>query len=1002
MLKYFFKKPVTISMLAVLLVLVGLISAYNIPLKMFGEGFEFKFLNVSIDGYQLSPREADFKIGKPVSELIKTISGIKSVSSYSGSRNTSFSINLNRDTDQKAIYLALENVLEKAGAFLPKNTKYRIHTFDFESNSAALSMMVKKSADASAKEVNKILFEKLEPSLERIEGVANVEIKGIGKDQIIIRLRDSKIKTLNLFPEDIIQTIRSFSEDISVGNISDRDLVISGTISSLEDIKNLAITFNVALKDIADIYSDKKMPRSRYSFDGEMGAGFIQVFKKGDANLVAVCDKVASRIAEFNKKYKDKVEILTYDNQGEAVRDSINILVKSGVIAGIIAFFIVLFFLRDLVITTVVSLSIPLSILGTILWLYFSEQSINLFSMIGLMICIGLVVDNAIVIVESIYSQYIALENSSKAVYYGVKKVVLPIVMGTLTTIGVFLPVMVMSSNEISFFMQKIGFPVCVALLWSLFISVLIVPVFTKILLDIKHSSRKGTKPKPYYQFTSIYRKFLGICLNRKFESILILFLFAGITIVTDSSRVEEKQESTSMWVSLDFEFEKSLSDIQKKDYFDQVENITIKYKKKFDIEQVISSYSSDRFWLGLIRDTTSDISDAAVKNFYKSKFPIIPGIKLDFDMDSDPSSYSKYQESISFFGEKAGTLDKLAKQIMDKYKPLKGVKEVSIKTREKTDQTLQIIPDRLRSNTDTIYNNLAYYLNERHVFTMDDQTEVLVISDKPVDTLFGLRNFPIGPEPKQPLNTLSEFSFTTENENFWRKDGNLNKEITIEFDSSLSDEELAKAKLQVKSISETIVLPTGYNFSKDLFLTKSENILADSILGGVLSLALVFIIMSVMFESIFFPFIILLSVGFAYLGTIWVSFLGNVGESAIAHIGLIVLVGVVVNSGIVLVSLINDYVKDFSLDEAIMKASAERIRPILMTSATTIFGLLPMALGKSNMFGISFGGMGQTIVGGMISSTILTLIFIPIFYKMFFQARIFMTSLISTKLLKS
>lgn len=1010
MLSYLQKKPVTVMMLVLLIIVAGVGSALRLPLEQFGKGFESKRLGVSVYDYNLSPAESDLKVAKPLGSQLKALAEVETVDSTARENRVWFWLKLKSSASIPSAYMAIEGALERAQSYLPDDAKFRIRRFDTNSNRPAMGVMLLNPNNMAVEDFKDLVFNKVIPRVERVKGVANAELEGMGQTVVKIILDHDRIKSLGLRPAKFLNDLKNLGDEVGVGKSGHINFVLKGGVDSVAAIKDFYVTDQVQLKDIAEVVSDRRPAWRQFSYDGQMGVGFLPIHRKGDANLVELCAEVEQVLDDLKQRYEGKVDFVTYRNQGKEIGESLATLSTSGWVAGLIAFVVVFIFLRDVITTTVVAVTIPMAILGTLIWLYFSGLSINLFSMIGIMISIGLVVDNAIVMVEAIDLEMssqdddLPLAGIRPAVVAGAKKVVIPLTMGTLTTVGVFLPVVLMADGQMAFYLRKIGLVISSALLSSLVISVFFIPVIIGLLYRFREQLPwlKRRAPEDRASRPGFYSRLLARLLANPLAAMLALVAVIALSFTVESLRKTEAQGRTSTWQFFNVDVEQGLSDAYKRDYMSVLEAEFLAHKDKFDIEHVITSYSRNRIWMALIRTPGSPHTDEQVIAFFQPRLPVKPGLQLKFSRgweDSPTGEAADYSSRFRISGADSRVLTTIGEAIQQRLSAIPGVKEIAVQEQATTKRDIVIVPEQPQPypyDLERLIKDLNFAMREREIMKLPSGTDVKAVSSRPLENSYQLREFPVG--GNVPLLEVAELSYDRPKSRLRRKNGALSESYSVDFDPALSSKDLREAKANFRAVLTTFQFPPGYGFSRDT-LQLQQRQRADFVFGALMSVVLVTIIMAVLFESVLYPIVILLSIPMAYLGVIWVNIVTGGQIQTVGQIGIIVLVGIVVNNGIVLVARINELAEELPLDTAIVKAGGERVRPIIMTAATTIFGLMPMALGKSNMFGIEFASMGYIIIAGMITSTVLTLLYLPLVYKLFYLMRSFMAQLVGVKM---
>ncbi|MCK4835116.1 MAG: efflux RND transporter permease subunit, partial [Candidatus Aminicenantes bacterium] len=449
--KFSIKRPVTVTMILTAILVVGFISYSRIKLDLIPSGLSAPFLGVWIPYGDANPKEIEEQIVKPVEAEVKTIKNLKRVFSNSSNRGCWFWLEFSQGTDMDLAYTQVSDRLERARPFLPDEIE---HFFirRFRSNDDPVIYMG-ISYDDNVLDPYYVTERFIKMPLDGIKGIANSEIFGLREKYIQIILDTDKIKTYNVDLYPLMQKLMRDNFAMSHGYVyvGKRKYLLrsKSRFTSLEDIRKIEIGNGVRLENIAEVvYDFDEEITSMMRVDGKIAAGLV-LYKESEANTVEVCRNLVEKLEQQFEQYPELkgVNYFIFFNQGEMINDSINNLQTTMLWGGIFAFFVLFLFLRRLRITLMLTLAIPLSLLVSVMLIYTLDWTLNGFTMMGLMVSIGLVVDNSIVITENIYRFSGLGYKTKKAAILGSSEVGLAIIMATLTTIVVFLPLMVMGGN---------------------------------------------------------------------------------------------------------------------------------------------------------------------------------------------------------------------------------------------------------------------------------------------------------------------------------------------------------------------------------------------------------------------------------------------------------------------------------------------------------------------------------------------------------------------------
>jgi HAE1 family hydrophobic/amphiphilic exporter-1 len=656
------------------------------------------------------------------------------------------------------------------------------------------------------------------------------------------------------------------------------------------------------------------------------------------------------------------------------------------------------------------TLAIPLSLLISIMVIYSIGWTLNGFTMMGLMVSIGLVVDNAIVITENIYRFNGLGYGIKRSAILGASEVGLAIIMATLTTIVVFVPLMIMGGDSgMSFYLTRIGAPVIFALGASLFIALIFIPLAStkSIPKNIKIIQASHSK------ITQTYQNSLVKVLKHRFDFLLIIILII-ISQVIPQSKMKKSDSaqggSRDARVICNFPSNYSIEKIDKtlnyiakkireKDSIYHIDHISTRTRNFFGRIEVYLKPDKDKQWYQVIsrkikrilglskykRLTREELTEDIKKNL-----PNIPGVRMRTSW-REQGGGDDNAVSFTLRGYDTTVLENLAIELEKQIKLVEGV--ISVETDIETgNDEIHISVDRDKAfkvgvNPNYIGQLVAFNLRRRKISnyqTPGKEIPIYVKSNpESRDSVAKLKNTFIKTDSgkETTLDSISDFTFHKSQGSIRRENGKSFMEIKI----YIGDTDMKKFRAKMFKILKEFKFPTGYYFEEGGRGRRFREQDSDLSTALIFSIIFVFLIMGVLFESFILPLSVLIAIPAAFVGSYWLMYITGTTFEIMAGIGLVVLIGVVVNNAIVFIDLTNQYRNSgMQREQAILVAGMNRFRPILMTALTTIFGLLPMSIGNTGLVGIPYAPMGITLIGGLISSTFLTLFAVPIFYTYF------------------
>ncbi|MCK4764397.1 MAG: efflux RND transporter permease subunit [Candidatus Aminicenantes bacterium] len=1023
--KFSIGRPVTVAMILLAILVVGFIAYNRIKMDLFPSGLSVPFMGIWVPYRDANPKEIEDQIVKPMEGELKTVKNLRRLFSNSSSNGCWFWMEFVQGTNMDLAYAQVADRVERARPLLPEDQE-RIYIRRFRADDDPIIYMG-ISYDETVVDPYYAADKFIKQAVEGIKGVANVELFGLREKYVQIIVDTDKVKTYRVNLPQLMNNLMRENFAMSNGYVyvgKKKYLLRSKSrFSTLEDIKKIEIGNGVRVENIAEVvYDFDEEMRSIMRVDGKIAAGLV-AYKESEANTVEVSRLINEKLQEqFNNRAELKgVEFFVFWDQGRVINESIENVKTTMMWGGFFAFFVLLFFLRKMRITLMLTLTIPLSLLISVLMIYALGWTLNSFTMMGLMISIGLVVDNSIVITENIY-RFNGLGYSAKrAAILGASEVGLAIILATLTTIVVFLPLMIMGGNSIlSFYLTRIGVPVIFAIFGSLVIALILTPLGSTKAIPKKVEIIQFTHSRvtQWYQTTLV-----KIMKHRLDALIVIVLLIASMAIPAKLIKKSDTSEGGPRDARVICEFpsnynvdkvDKTMAylakKIKEKDEVYHIDHISVRSFKFSGRLEVYLKPNPDTQWYHVIYRKVANLlglsnykrmSREELTEDIKKILPVIPGVKMRTTWrEEEGASESSLTYVLS--GYDIGVLGDLADEIEKQVKLVAGVLAVETDIETGNDE-IHIAADRekafhLGTNPGYLSQLVRFTLGRRKIsnFQTPEKEIEIYVKSKPEqrESVAQLRNTFIKTDSgvDTTLASIANLTYHKSVGNIRRENGKSSLELKVFF----GDEDMEEMGRRLGKIFKNFKFPTGYSYTKGERARMFEEQLADLQTAVIFSLVLVCLIMGVLFESFALPLSVLVAIPAAFVGSYWFLFLTGTTFEIMAGIGFVVLIGVVVNNAIVLIDLINQYRRGgMQREQAILVAGMHRIRPILMTALTTIFGLLPMALGNTALVGIPYSPMGITLIGGLASSTFLTLFAVPLFYTYFDDLRKFFPRLL-------
>jgi HAE1 family hydrophobic/amphiphilic exporter-1 len=985
------RRPVTSLMIFLCFVVIGWISSRLLPLEFFPD-LDAPFVAINIPYPNSTPEEIEREITRPVEEILATIGDIKRMVSDSSENEANIFLEFDWGIDTDVKTIESREKIETIRDQLPRDVERIIIQKFNTSDMPILILRISSNRDLSGS--YDMLNRLLKRRIERIKGVSRVEMYGVNKKQIVIQLMADRIIAHQVDLNRLSEVLRNSNFMVTAGRITDANRRFTvrpmNEINSLEDIDNLIIGENgLRLRDIAQVSFEKpELPWGRHL--NKTYAIGLDVYKESGANIVDVGKRVKTAVGDISQDPKmEGVNLYFMDDMAEGVISSLNELLKAGLFGAALALIFLFIFLRRWSSTFIVALAVPFSLLVTLAFMYFFGLSLNILSMLGLLLAVGMLVDNAVVVTENIsrYQKSSSLKHSS--IITAVKEVALAITAGTSTTAIVFLPNIVSTKNEITIYLKHVAISFCVALGASLILAQTIVP----LLASKVKSSRLNDKKLWIDRVIIRYRKILGWLLRHRKTSVAILLLMLlsiAVPIKFVKKDMFPPQEDRRLRLYYNVNDNYTVERMEKA--VDKIEEYLFANQEKFEIESVYSFYQGD-YALSTILLKKGREAKKSQENISEEISEGLPEIAVGApSFERRRSGGSTDDLNVYLNGSSTKQLIDLSHEIAWSLGKVPGFKDVrSLASAGKKEIQVVVNRDRAKKygfSPQEIANNISVAMrgvNLRRIHDEEGEIEVKVEYQKEdKKNLEQLQNIRLFGDNNSyvKLSTLADFKLTQSPPTIHRE----NRITSIGVSVGLKDITVNEAKEEVRKILGQSDFPAGVSWSFGRSFDFEGEAAKTMLINTLLALALIYFVMASLFESLLFPGAIWISIIFAIVGVWWFLLITGTTFSLMAWIGVLILIGVVVNNGIVLIDHINQLrAKGLKRYEAIVQAGGNRIRPILMTAGTTILSLIPLCFSTIEIGGNGppYYPMARAIVGGLAFSTMVTLIILPTIYTL-------------------
>ena len=992
------KRPVTVTMILVSIILLGTISLMGLPLNFLPQA-EFPFIGVFIPYPNGIPGQVEKEIARPIEEILATLGGVKEVFSHSDADQCFVGVEFDWGRDVNLLRLEVKEKLDQIRPELPSDIQ-EMMLFTFNTNDIPIVEGRISAKDLDLSESYDLIEHRVINRLQRIPGVGQVNIDGVEPADVSIYLKLDKIKEHNVDVGPLFTQLSNSNFNLTVGRVTERglryDVRAVSTIQSVEDIEALPIgDKGLRLRDVAEVtYGSPALSYGRYLNMEPAVAFWIQ--KASGFNTVEVVKNIRTELERINQDPAlEGIDVLMFFDQGEQITNSIKGLFGAGLIGGVLAIGVLYFFLRRIGTTLIVSLSIPISVIGTATFLYFTGRSLNILSMMGLMLAVGMLIDNAVVVLESIYQRMDKGEDAVEATISGTRDVGRAVISATLTSIIVFAPVIFGKQNEMVIWLKEIGITIGVTLVLSLIVSLTIIPLLTTHILK---GGRQSVGRNPWVD--SVRTKYVRVLKWAAVDHpwITAVPIMIGVIVLTGVAigvtgfkpDVEGDRGIRREYLQIRYDFTDNPDYRIVHDYVEQVQDKLWGLQDRYEMEYMYSWYADDNAGTRLYfeKDALSEKDLARYREMLREDLPEMAGVRLELGDESGQGSGMK-RFAVTVHGEDSEYLNVLAAEVKRRIDLIPGVQDVSTDVERGGREVHVMVDGHKASQYGTTPSEIAQIMGitfrgvrlpkiQTHGKELDLWVLLREEDRRSIDNLKSLTVNSIGDRDI----TLDQVAATVMGRGPTRIQ-RVNQRTAVRVNGGYEGEDLGDVLDEVRYTMDSMHFPPGYGWNFGSRIQESQEQQADMAINALLAIICVYMVMACLFESLWHPFVVMFCMPFASLGVIWLMILTNTPFNIMAMIGMVILIGVIVNNGIVLVDHINHYRKQGkSLDEAILLGGEERFRPILMTATTTILGLIPLAVGRGHVGGAETYPMARALIGGLASGTVLTLIMLPTFYK--------------------
>ena len=1007
-------KPISTLMVFLAIMVLGIAAYIQLPVDQYPK-MDPPYITVMATYPGANAADIEENVTKILEDQLNSVDDLKEMTSTSYDNLSVISLEFEWEVNLDEASNDVRDAVDKSMSNLPDDIdRPTIMRF----NTSMMPILIYAvTAEESYPGIDKILDDKLITRLNRVDGVASVIVAGAPERVVYVDLDPNKLDAYNLTLEQIGSKILAENKDISSGNVKmgdmDYTLRVEGEFEESDQIKNIVLgTKNdkiIYLRDVANIRDTLKDITLEQSINRGRG-GVLMVTKQTDANAVAVAKQAKQEIEKTMKELPSDIKFQIISDNSDFIVKSINNLQDSLMYALIFVVLIVFLFLGRWRATFIIALTIPISLIVAFIYLFATGESLNIISLSSLSIAIGMVVDDAIVVLENVTKHIDRGSRPREAAKYGTNEVWLSVIVTTLVTVAVFFPLTLVSGMTGILFKQ-LGWIVCITVCTSTVTAISLTPMLCSQLMKIQEKA--STNKFSFYNFTSrmlekldsVYERLIRWVLVHKSVTILSMFaLFFGSLFLMKLIKTDFMPQNDQNYLNVYAKMQSG-------------QRVEVTKKVALDIDSVIRnsipeitlinlSYGSEEeaSFASMMNSTGNNILNMRlrtvdIKERKRSVFEIADQVRGILKTFPDILQYTVTTSSggsmggntvdIEIMGHDFNTTTNLAHKIATEARQIPGAEDIKV-SRDEDKSELRVIldPDKLARHGLTtsevgsyLRNRIYGYRNSKYKENGEEYDIIVRFDEKYRSTLSEIENIIIvdGKGQKVRLKELGEIQEFFSPPNIERKSKQRILKVSITPAAGVALGDIATAAQGVinklEDVPQDVSMYIGGSYEDQ------QESFSSLIMLLLLSLMLVYIVMAAQFESFKMPFIIMLAIPFAFTGVILALLLTNTTLSIVAALGAIMLVGIVTKNGIVLIDFINLMrERGIRLYDAIALACRSRLRPVLMTSLTTILGMVPMALsvGEGSE---TWRPMGIAVIGGMIFSTIITMLIVPAVY---------------------
>lgn len=998
------KRPITVIMVTLIVIGFGTFSLSNLKVTLY-PSFNIPILAISTGYGDVAPEDMTNLVVEPIEAAISAIEGIDSMDSNISKGSAFIILRLKSGIDIRRTELKVREALSRIRNELPAEASEPV-IFQFDPENQPIMRLSLQAENTGLDELRDLGINFIEPRIERLQGVASADTRGGLERQVFVNIDPMSLAQHNLVPSEIESALRNNNVEVPIGNIisgpNSYSIRAQSMYNNVEEIEQTIIkrseenNIPIRIRDVAEVEDSFAEVTTLVEINGKNSVS-LDVQKKSDANTLDVTKAVVQELSNINANLPPGVNLEVLTNDGDNVEQSISNLSQSALAALVVVIIILLLFMGGWRIALVVAASIPVSVMATFAAMHATGLTLNILTITALALAIGLLVDNAIVVSESIARKFEENLPKFQAALEGTNEVIGALTGATLTTLGVFIPIVGLSGIQAQLFVD-FALTISIAIAISFLASIILVPVLSLLLLTKQEFDRHGISFRAIRKMEKWYALSLKWIMFRKWTVLVFVgLIIGGSYLLYQNLSTNFLPQSDSGSVTVDVELPPGTKLVKTAEV---VRNFSSHVQQMDEVETLITQIGQSGY---RAQTNTGQLSvnlvDQSERDVTTSQFSLrlrqqlqAPGVEVNIRGGGGGPGFGGFGGNsirLSLIGPDSEVLQAVSNKIESVLIEDDNVISVDngrtdpipelhfLVNRERVSRmgsSLSQVGNSLKTQTQG--TRVGFFRDEGREIPVFVQVSKSVITSR--EELAGLELIQVDGQ-RVPLAALGQFESIPGMSSISRRDRETVLDVNIEIDGNVNE----YRQRVIDVIQQEVVLPEGYRYEFTGTLSDADQGMSEMSWALLAAILLTYMIMASLFENFRDPFVIFFSIPLAIFGALAGLFILNTAIGATAFIGMFMLIGIIVNNGIVLVDYMHLYTKNNEFSDSlfnnVIEACKRRMRPILLTALTTICSMIPLSLGIGTGAEI-WAPLARAVIGGLFFGTILTLYVVPVF----------------------